>query len=64
MCRNEIVIRGPWIILKHTKFEKIFLMVLTNQLIYLVSESVNGQSHEEDFFKLCMLLKKSELYLK
>ena len=31
---------------KHTKFEKIFLMVLT---------------HEEDFFKLCVLLQKSKL---
>ena len=41
---------------KHTKFEKIFLMVLTNQLKH--------QNHEEDFFKLCVLLKKSELYKK
>ena len=40
---------------KHTKFEKIFFTVLTNQLIYLVK-------HEEDFFKSCVLLKKSELY--
>ena len=40
---------------KHTKFEKIFLMVLTNQLIYL------PQNHNEDFFKLYVLLKKSEL---
>ena len=44
---------------KHTKFEKIFLMVLTNQLIYLSSKR---QNHKEDFFKLCVLLKKSELY--
>ena len=43
---------------KYTKFENIFLMVLTNQLIYLV----NVKNHEEDFFKLCVLLKKSELY--
>ena len=42
---------------KHTKFKKIFLMVLTNQLIYLV------KNHEEDFFKSCVLLKKSKLYL-
>ena len=41
---------------KHTKFKKIFLMVLTNQLIYLV------KNHEEDFFKSCVLLKKSKLY--
>ena len=33
-------------------------MVLTNQLINLV----NVKNHEEDFFKLCVLLKKSELY--
>ena len=39
---------------KHTKFEKIFFTVLTNQLIYLVN-------HEEDFFKSCVLLKNSEL---
>ena len=44
---------------KHTKFEKIFLVVLTNQLIYLSSKCHN---HEEDCFKLCVLLKKSELY--
>ena len=36
---------------KHTKFEKIFLVVLKNQ----------SQNNEEDFFKLCVLLKKSEL---
>ena len=34
-------------------------MVLTNQLIYLLSKR---QNHEEDFFKLCVLIKKSELY--
>ena len=45
---------------KHTKFEKIVLMVLTNQLIYFISKC---QNHEEDFFILCVLLKKSELYL-
>ena len=39
---------------KHTKFGKIFLMVLTNQLMYLVNE--------EDLIKLCVLRKKSELY--
>ena len=42
---------------KHTKFKKIFLMVLTNQLIYLV----NVKTMRKDFFKLCVLLKKSEL---
>ena len=42
---------------KHTKFEKI-LMVLTNQLIYLV----NVKTMRKIFFKLCLLLKKSELY--
>ena len=40
---------------KHTKFEKIFFMVLTNQLIYLVNVKTM-----EDFFKLCGLLKKPE----
>ena len=40
-----------------TKFENVFLVVLTNRLIYLV----NVKNHEEDFFKLCVLLKKSEL---
>ena len=44
---------------KHTKFEKIFLMVLTNQLIYLV----NVKTMRKIFFKLCMLLKKSKLNL-
>ena len=44
---------------KHTKFEKIFLMVLTNQLIYLV----NVKTMRKIFFKLCVLLKKSGLYL-
>ena len=33
---------------KYTKFENIFLMVLTNQLIYLV----NVKNHEEDFFQI------------
>ena len=42
---------------KHTKFEKIFLMVLTNQLVYLV----NVKTMRKIFFKLCVLLKKSEL---
>ena len=45
---------------KHTKFEKIFLMVLTNQLIYLV----NFKTMRKIFFKLCVLLKKSELYFR
>ena len=44
---------------KHTKFEKIFLMVLTNQLIYLE----NVKTMRKFFFKLSVLLKKSELYL-
>ena len=43
---------------KHTKFEKIFLMVLTNQLIYLV----NVKTMRKIFFKLCVLLKKSKFY--
>ena len=42
---------------KHTKFDKIFFIVSTNQLIYLSKR----QNHEEDFFKLCVLLKKTEL---
>ena len=42
---------------KHTKFKKIFLMVLRNQLIYLV----NVKTMRKIFFKLCVLLKKSEL---
>ena len=37
---------------KHTKFQKIFLVVLTNQLIYLI----NVKTTREIFFKL-----KSEL---
>ena len=41
---------------KHTKFEN-FLIVLTNQLIYLV----NVKTTWKIFFKLCVLLKKSEL---
>ena len=44
---------------KHTKFEKIFLMVLTNQLIYLV----NVKTMRKIFFKLCVLLRKSGFYL-
>ena len=34
---------------KKTKFEKVFLVVLTNQLIYLLSKR---QNHEEDFFQI------------
>ena len=45
---------------KHTKFEKIFLMVLTNQLIYLV----NIKTMRILFFKLSVFLKKSELWKK
>ena len=43
---------------KHTKFEK--------NLPYGFDKSADllskRQNHEEDFFKLCMLLKMSELY--
>ena len=39
--------------LKTYKIWKIFLMVLTNQLIYLV----NFRTMKRDFFKLCVLLK-------
>ena len=39
--------------------KKIFLVVLSNHLIYLNSKC---QNHEDDFFKLCVLLKKSEYY--
>ena len=42
---------------KHTKFEKNFLTVLTNQIIYLV----NVKTIRQIFFKLFVLLKKSEL---
>ena len=42
---------------KHTKFEKIFLMVLTNQLIYLVKV----KTMRKIFFELCVLLKKSSV---
>ena len=35
---------------KQTKFEKIFLIVLTNQLIYLL----NVKTMRKIFFKLCM----------
>ena len=43
---------------KHTKFLKIFLKVLTNQLIYLV----NVKTMRQIFLKLYVLLKKSEPY--
>ena len=59
--KTQMALQGPWLKFglpeKHTKFEKIFLMVLTNHLIS------KHQIHEEDFFKLCVLLKKSKLYL-
>ena len=42
---------------KHTKFEKTFLMVLTNQLIYLV----NVKTMRKIFWELCVLLKNSKL---
>ena len=43
---------------KHTKFEKIFLMVLTNQLIYLS----NVKTIRKFFFQImCVSQKKSEL---
>ena len=44
----------------HTKFEKFILMVLTNQLIYLV----NVKTMRKIFFKLYVLLKKSEFLKK
>ena len=44
---------------KHTKFEKIFLIFLTNNLIYLV----NVKTIRKIFFKFCLLLRKSEFYL-
>ena len=43
---------------KHTKFEK-NLPHSFDKLADLLSKR---QNHEEDFFKLCVLLKKSELY--
>ena len=43
-----------WTFWETHKIWKIFLMVLTNQLMYLVTE--------EDLIKLCVLRKKSELY--
>ena len=46
---------------KHTKFEKTFLMVLTNHLIYLVN--VKTMIEEDFFFKLSVLLKKTKLYI-
>ena len=42
---------------KQTKFKKIFLMDLTNQLIYLVNVQITRKFF---FFKLCVLLKKSD----
>ena len=45
---------------KHTKFE-INLPHGFDKSVDLLSKR---QNHEEDFFKLCVLLKKSELYLK
>ena len=44
---------------KHTKFEK-NLPHGFDKLADLLSKR---QNHEEDFFKLCVLLRKSELYL-
>ena len=44
---------------KHTKFEKIFLMVLTNQLIYLVNVKTRGR-----FFQtMCASQKVRTLHL-
>ena len=40
---------------KHTKFEK--------NLSHGFDVLSKCQNHEEDFFKLCVLLRKSELYL-
>ena len=41
---------------KHTKFEK-------KNLSHGFDVLSKCQNHEEDFFKLCVLLRKSELYL-
>ena len=43
---------------KHTKFEKIFLKYGFDKSADLLSKC---QNHKDDFFKLCVLLKKSEL---
>ena len=43
---------------KHTNLKKIFLMVLTNQLIYIV----NVKTMRKILIKLRVLLKKSKLY--
>ena len=40
---------------KHKKIEKIFLIDISADLLS------KRQNHEEDFFKLCVLLKKSGL---
>ena len=54
LCRTKA---SPWFRLseKHTKFEK--------NIPYGFDKSVlsKRQNHEEDFFKSCVLLKKSEL---
>ena len=42
---------------KHKKFEKIFLMVFDKSADLLCKR----QNNEEDFLKLCVLLKKFEL---
>ena len=44
---------------KHTKFEKKNLPHGFDKSTDLLSKR---QNHEEDFFKFCVLLKKSELY--
>jgi hypothetical protein len=44
---------------KHTRFEKFFLKYGLDKSADLLSKR---QNHEEDFFKLCALLKKSTLY--
>ena len=43
---------------KHTKFEK----NLPHGFEKLADLLSKRQNHEEDFFKLCVLLKKSDLY--
>ena len=43
---------------KHTKFEKNLLHGFDKSADLLSKH----QNHEEDFFKLCVILKKSELY--
>ena len=41
---------------KHTKFEKIFLVVLTNQLIYIVNVKTMCFSNSPNFIKKVIVL--------